>query len=92
MAAETNNYIHSRAKYEKKPLLTTVRNVAVDCAEAYLRASNILAGKGKYEKLWHEYVMDYVLMLFKNARYLLGDLALDAVDVSGGICDSTVVD
>lgn len=83
----------SRAKYEKKkPLLTTMKDVAVDCADAYLRASDILAGKGQYEKVWQEYVMGYVLVHFNNARHLLGELALDAVEIGGSVRDSTVVD
>lgn len=83
IAGETKNYINSRAKYEGKLSLVTMRDVAVDCTEAYLRASDVLVGKGRYEQVWHEYVMGYVSMHLKNTRYLLADLGLDASLVNG---------
>lgn len=56
-----------------------MRDVAVDCAEAYLRASDILAGKDQYEKVWHGYVMGYVAMHLKSTRYLLVDLVPEVI-------------
>lgn len=53
-----------------------MKDVSADCTEAYLRASDILAGKGQYERVWQEYVMGYVSMHLKNTRYLLADLGL----------------
>lgn len=76
IAGETKNYIHSRARYEKKLPVATMRDVVVDCADSYLRANEVLAGHEKYEKVWLEYVHGYVAMHIKTKRYLMADLGL----------------
>lgn len=68
--------MNSRAAYEKKKALTTVKEVVLETAQAYLRATNVLDGREPYAQAWHEYVMGYVAMHIINERYMFADIDL----------------
>ncbi|KUI64114.1 Trichodiene synthase [Cytospora mali] len=76
VAGETKNYINSRAKYESKTAMATMEEVVTECTQAYMRATNVLAGKEPYARAWHEYVMGYVAMHIMNERYMFADIGL----------------
>lgn len=77
MAGETRNYINSRAGYQGKSVITTIKEVEDETTKAYLRATAILAGKGQYAHAWREYVTGYVTMHLTSTRYLFQEIGLD---------------
>lgn len=76
VAGETRNYMNSRASYERKTAMTTMKEVLLETAQAYLRTTNVLQGRELYAQAWHEFVMGYVAMHIKNDRYMFADIGL----------------
>lgn len=56
--------------------MATMKEVVLETAQAYLRATNILSGREPYAQAWHEYVMGYVAMHIMNDRYMFADIGL----------------
>ncbi|CAN8105284.1 unnamed protein product [Discula destructiva] len=77
VVGETRNYLHSRAQYEEKPIMTVMAAVTQETTQAYLKISEVLEGQDQYARVWKEYVAGYVAMHLKSARYLLSDIGLD---------------
>lgn len=76
MAGETHNYMNSRASYERKTAMATMKDVVLETAQAYLCTKNVLSGREIYAQAWHEFAMGYVAMHIMNDRYMLADIGL----------------
>lgn len=69
--------MNSRAGYEGKPVMTTIKEVMDETTQAYLRATEVLSGKSQYAQAWREYVTGYVTMHLTSSRYLFKEIGLD---------------
>ncbi|ROV88744.1 hypothetical protein VMCG_10056 [Cytospora schulzeri] len=76
VAGETRNYMNSRASYDRKTAMTTMKEVVQETAQSYLRATSVLSRRQPYAQAWHEYVMGYVAMHIMNDRYMFADIGL----------------
>ncbi|KAJ7156090.1 isoprenoid synthase domain-containing protein [Mycena crocata] len=76
-AGETKNYLHHRASYEKKPVLSVLECVITEAVEAFKRTEVILCGRGIYEAAWQTHVRGYLAMHKSNYRYRLGEIGLE---------------
>lgn len=56
--------------------MATMKEVVQETAQAYLHATNVLAGRKIYARAWHEFVRGYVAMHIKNDRYMFADIGL----------------
>ncbi|KAI0411818.1 isoprenoid synthase domain-containing protein [Xylaria grammica] len=76
MAGERDNYMHSRAFYERKDVYTVFREVIREGVAAHRRVEVVLRGREPYARAWREHAMGFVAMHKAMNRYRLWELGL----------------
>ncbi|KAK8044072.1 terpenoid synthase [Apiospora rasikravindrae] len=76
VAGESTNYIHNRARCERKDPLTTVREVKQEVVDCVRRVNRILEGREPYWQAWKIHMTGHVAMHTVNPRYRLAELGL----------------
>lgn len=74
--AETQNYIHNRARCEQKNPLVVLGDVKAETVKCVERIRSILKGRAQYLESWERQVMGMIAMHTVNSRYRLSELGL----------------
>lgn len=70
------NYIHNRARCERKSPLVALQEVKSETVECVRRIRCTLKGRSRYLESWERQVMGMIAMHKVNPRYRLSELGL----------------
>ncbi|KAK8115642.1 hypothetical protein PG984_012144 [Apiospora sp. TS-2023a] len=76
VAGETTNYIHNRARCERKTPLAVVREVQHEVVDCVRRVNAMLEGREPYCQAWKIHMTGHIAMHTVNPRYRLAELGL----------------
>ncbi|KAK8085795.1 hypothetical protein PG997_007066 [Apiospora hydei] len=76
IAGESTNYIHNRARCERKDPLAVVREVQQEVVDCVGRVNRILEGREPYLQAWQVHMTGHIAMHTVNPRYRLAELGL----------------
>ncbi|KAK7943893.1 terpenoid synthase [Apiospora aurea] len=76
IADESTNYIHNRARRERKDPLAVVREVQQEVVDCVGRVNCILEGREPYLQAWRVHMTGHIAMHTVNPRYRLSELGL----------------
>ncbi|KAF8169129.1 isoprenoid synthase domain-containing protein [Mycena galopus ATCC 62051] len=76
LQGETNNYIHTRARYTHKEPIVVLQEVVEETVAAQKRVSALLDGQGSIEHVWNTFWPGYITFHRKVSRYCLDQIGI----------------